>query len=106
MGPAGWIHHSRNDRIRITRDEDQNENGGPSRWKRPASPSTNEAVHLLGRYGFGSWKKPIARKPALTAAEWGTPAGTKYSSPRRHVRVALSIVKCISPSTTIPHWAP
>src|SRR5207245_1912781 len=40
IGPAGWIHHSRNERIRMTRDEDQNENGGPSRWKRPASLST------------------------------------------------------------------
>src|SRR3989442_12924738 len=41
IGPAGWIHHSRNERIRMTRDEDQNENGGPSRWKRPASLSTS-----------------------------------------------------------------
>ncbi len=55
---------------------------------------------------MGSSKKSIARKPALNDAEWGTPAGTKYSSPRRHVRVALSIVNCISPSTMIPHWAP
>src|SRR3989442_8216760 len=41
IGPAGWIHHSRKERIRMTRDEDQNENGGPSRWKRPASLSTS-----------------------------------------------------------------
>src|SRR2546428_6404304 len=64
------------------------------------------AVHFLGRYRLGSSKKSIARKPALNDAEWGTPEGTKYSSPRRQVRVALSIVNCISPSTTIPHWAP
>src|SRR2546426_4369513 len=64
------------------------------------------AVHFLGRYRLGSSKKSIARKPALNDAEWGTPEGTKYSSPRLHVRVALSIVNCISPSTTIPHWAP
>src|SRR3989449_9386608 len=63
-------------------------------------------VHFLGRYRFGSSKKSIARNPALNEAEWGTPAGTKYSSPRRHVRVTPSIVNCISPSTTIPHWAP
>src|SRR2546428_273129 len=62
--------------------------------------------HVLGRYGFESSKKSIARKPALKDAEWGAPAGTKYSSPRRHVRVALSIVRRISPSTTIPHCAP
>src|SRR5207245_9801656 len=62
--------------------------------------------HVLGRYRFGSSKKSIARKPALKDAEWGAPAGTKYSSPRRHVRVALSIVRRISPSTTIPHCAP
>src|SRR5438093_10641702 len=62
--------------------------------------------HVLGRYRFGSSKKSIARKPALKDAEWGAPAGTKYSSPRRHVRVALSIVRRISPSTTIPHGAP
>src|SRR3989454_9820604 len=41
IGPAGWIHHSRNERIRMTREEDQKENGGPSRWKRPASLSTS-----------------------------------------------------------------
>src|SRR2546422_10281049 len=41
IGPAGWIHQSRNERIRMTREEDQNENGGPSRWKRPASLSTS-----------------------------------------------------------------
>src|SRR2546422_11246899 len=41
IGPAGWIHHSRNERIRMTREEDQNENGGPSRWKRPASLATS-----------------------------------------------------------------
>src|SRR5947209_10855007 len=62
--------------------------------------------HVLGRYRFESSKKSIARKPALKDAEWGAPAGTKYSSPRRHVRVALSIVRRISPSTTIPHCAP
>src|SRR2546430_4404909 len=63
-------------------------------------------VHFLGRYRFGSSKKSIARNPALNEPEWGTPDGTKYSSPRRHVRVTPSIVNCISPSTTIPHWAP
>src|SRR2546426_6367046 len=63
-------------------------------------------VHFLGRYRLGSSKKPIARNPALNEGEWGTPAGTKYSSPRRQVRVTPSIVSCISPSTTIPHWAP
>src|SRR2546427_9270951 len=63
-------------------------------------------VHFLGRYRLGSSKKSIARNPALNEAEWGTPDGTKYSSPRRHVRVTPSIVNCISPSTTIPHWAP
>src|SRR2546425_11354624 len=41
IGPAGWIHQSRNERIRMTREEDQNENGGPSRWKGPASLSTS-----------------------------------------------------------------
>ena len=41
IGPAGWIHQSRNDRMRMMRDDDQNENGGPSPWNRPASPSTS-----------------------------------------------------------------
>src|SRR5688572_31776886 len=41
IGPAGWIHHSRKERIRMTRDEDQNEKAGPSPWKRCASPSTS-----------------------------------------------------------------
>src|SRR2546429_9617070 len=44
IGPAGWIHQSRNERIRMTREEDQNENGGPSPWKRPASLSTSVRV--------------------------------------------------------------
>src|SRR2546425_6002150 len=51
IGPAGWIHHSRNERIRMTREEDQNENGGPSRWKRPASLSTSM------RYTPGVWDR-------------------------------------------------
>src|SRR3989454_12646279 len=41
IGPAGWIHQSRNERIRMTREEDQNENGGPSPWKGPASLATS-----------------------------------------------------------------
>ena len=68
-------------------------------------PRRTRTIHVLGRYRLGSSKKSITRKPALNDAEWGTPAGTKYSSPRRNVRVTLSIVNCISPSTTIPHWA-
>src|SRR3989442_11787094 len=54
IGPAGWIHHSRNERIRMTREEDQNENGGPSRWKRPASLSTSM------RYTPGVWDRAPA----------------------------------------------
>src|SRR2546427_387507 len=42
IGPAGWIHQSRNERIRMTREEDQNENGGPSRSKGPASLSASQ----------------------------------------------------------------
>src|SRR6267143_4788397 len=41
MGPAGWIHQSRNERIRMTREDDQNENGAPSPWNRPTSLSTS-----------------------------------------------------------------
>src|SRR3989442_3418950 len=41
IGPAGWIHQSRNERIRMTREEDPNENGGPFRLERPASLSTS-----------------------------------------------------------------
>src|SRR3989442_13406512 len=76
-----------------------------TRLERPF-PGRTRMVHFLGRYRWGSSKKSIARNPALNEAEWGTPAGTKYSSPRRQVRVTPSIVSCISPSTTIPHWAP
>ncbi|OGS48219.1 MAG: hypothetical protein A3K68_04635 [Euryarchaeota archaeon RBG_16_68_13] len=41
MGPAGWIHQRRRARIRIIREEDQKENGGPSPRKRRASWSTS-----------------------------------------------------------------
>src|SRR5205809_536326 len=41
IGPAGWTHHSRKERMRMIREDDQKENGGPSPWKRFASPSTS-----------------------------------------------------------------
>src|SRR2546430_4086384 len=41
IGPAGWIHQRRKERIRITRDDDQNENGGPTSCNRIASVSTS-----------------------------------------------------------------
>src|SRR5216117_1119575 len=41
MGPAGWIHQSRKERIKMTREDDQKENGVPSPWNRPTSLSTS-----------------------------------------------------------------
>src|SRR3989304_348279 len=50
MGPAGWIHQSRTDRIKMIREEDQKENAGPSEWKRPSSLSTS-IRNTFGRSG-------------------------------------------------------
>src|SRR3989442_16029367 len=84
IGPAGWIHHSRNERIRMTREEDQNENGGPSRWKRPASFSTSM------RYTPGVWER--ARALVFRRRRGGFSSSPVLARRRqeRHSRISLS----------------
>src|SRR5438046_10123178 len=41
MGPVGRIHQSRKESSKMTREDDQKENGAPSPWNRPTSLSTS-----------------------------------------------------------------
>src|SRR5437867_13422028 len=77
IGPAGWIHQTRNERIRMTREEAQNENGGPARWKRPASLSTAMRYTPAVRQRT---RALVFRRRRAGAASSASPAGRRQVS--------------------------